>query len=203
MNEFDRWFRDGGDSQFRYNYNLNENSLVLDVGGYEGNFASTIFEKYKCNVWVFEPLRGYFENLEKKFEHNPKIKLFNFGLSNKNKKLKIFESDDATSLFIESENFEEIEVKSINDFILENKLEKIDLLKLNIEGAEFDVLNDLIANKKLRIINNLQVQFHSFIENAIEKRNIIRNELIKEHNETFCYEFVWENWELDKDKVIY
>ena len=126
MNEFDRWFRDGGDSQFRYNYNLNEDSIVFDVGGYEGRFAKTIFDKFKCNVWVFEPMKSYFANLEKKFENNDKIKLFNFGLSNKNEKLKIFESNDATSLFITSNNFELIEVKSISDFISENKLDKID-----------------------------------------------------------------------------
>ena len=42
MNEFDRWFNDGGDLRYRYNYDLNNESIVFDVGGYEGNFSQKI-----------------------------------------------------------------------------------------------------------------------------------------------------------------
>ena len=46
---------------------------------------------------------------------------------------------------------------------------------------------------------NIQVQFHDFvIENAEERVNNIRKALSLTHVQTWCYEFVWENWELRK-----
>ena len=31
----------------RYEYALTQDSIVFDIGGYEGRFASTIYNKYK------------------------------------------------------------------------------------------------------------------------------------------------------------
>ena len=41
-----QWFKDNGDKTHRLNYNLNEKSIVFDLGGYEGQWASDIFSKY-------------------------------------------------------------------------------------------------------------------------------------------------------------
>ena len=52
--EFDkaiqRWFRDKGDQTLRLNYDLNEHSVVFDLGGYEGQWSADIFQRYQCNV---------------------------------------------------------------------------------------------------------------------------------------------------------
>ena len=37
------WLADNGDKTYRLDYNLNENSVVFDLGGYEGQWASDIF----------------------------------------------------------------------------------------------------------------------------------------------------------------
>ena len=50
------WVRDNGDHTLRLDYDLNEDSIVFDVGGYRGDFTSAIFNKYNCNVYVFEPV---------------------------------------------------------------------------------------------------------------------------------------------------
>ena len=36
------WFKDDGDNTLRINYNLDETSLVVDLGGYEGTFSQKI-----------------------------------------------------------------------------------------------------------------------------------------------------------------
>lgn len=43
--EVRRWFRDKGDSTLRLDYPLNADSIVLDVGGYKGDFSALIHEK--------------------------------------------------------------------------------------------------------------------------------------------------------------
>jgi FkbM family methyltransferase len=200
MNEFDRWFSDGGDLRYRYDYDLNKDSIVFDVGGYEGTFSKKINDDFGCNIFIFEPMKYYHDLILNKFIFDPNIKVHNFGLSKLTEDIKIFHSGDASSIFKESDSYEIVTLKNISDFINDNNITKIDLLKINIEGSEYDLLERLIECDKLNIIDNIQVQFHSFVPNCVERRNSIREHLRKTHDETYCYEFVWENWKIKNKK---
>lgn len=48
----DKWFKDKGDSTLRVNYNLSEDSIVVDVGGYIGEWTLEIFQRYNCNIYI-------------------------------------------------------------------------------------------------------------------------------------------------------
>ena len=63
-----KWFADGGDDKFRYNYNLTEQSIVIDAGGYKGTFAKKIHDMYKCSIYVYEPYAPFFEHIKNQFE---------------------------------------------------------------------------------------------------------------------------------------
>jgi hypothetical protein len=67
-------------------------------------------------------------------------------------------------------------------------------MKINIEGAEFAVLSDLISSGLISKIENIQVQFHEFFQNSWKLRDQIRLELGKTHQESWNYPFVWESW---------
>jgi hypothetical protein len=59
--EIERWFSDSGDVYRRLNYpEMNNNSLVMDLGGYIGNFTESIYSRYNCKVMVFEPVNRYY-----------------------------------------------------------------------------------------------------------------------------------------------
>ena len=45
-----KWFKDEGDTLLRLNYPLTSDSVVFDLGGYQGDFAADIFKKYKSNT---------------------------------------------------------------------------------------------------------------------------------------------------------
>jgi FkbM family methyltransferase len=191
-----KWFQDDGDKTLRLNYPLNENSIVFDIGGYEGKFADEIFKKYQSTVYIFEPVSKFYDAICKRFEGNPKIKVFNFGLSNQDNEILISLCDDASSIHTQGINKEKIQLKSINDFIVKNNIQYINLMKINIEGGEYQILPALIDLSFIKNIENLQVQFHTFIPNATEMRNNIRKELAKTHQLTYDYYFIWENWKL-------
>jgi hypothetical protein len=38
------------------------------------------------------------------------------------------------------------------------------------------------------------VQFHEFVDDAARQRSELRRQLEHTHEESWCYEFVWENW---------
>lgn len=193
------WFAVKGDETLRLNYDLNENSLVFDIGGYKGEFAGDIFCKYNSSIFVFEPVNSFFQIIQNKFVKNPKVKVFNFGLAGRYEQLQISMSDNASSVFLKTEDSETIQLKSIVHFIQENNIQFVDLIKINIEGGEYELLESLIENNLITVFKNIQVQFHDFLlEDGKERMNKIQESLSKTHEITYQYEFVWENWQLKK-----
>ena len=81
------------------NYDLNKESIVIDAGGYQGWFAENIHNKYKCKVYIFEPVKIFYDEISKKFGGNPDVKVFNFGLGAVTQKHKINIKKDGTSLY--------------------------------------------------------------------------------------------------------
>ena len=68
MNEVAKFLAEKGDYTLRLNYNLDKDSIVIDAGGYKGWFAENIYNKYKCNVYVFEPVKEYYDLIVNKFK---------------------------------------------------------------------------------------------------------------------------------------
>lgn len=198
--QFDRvqpWFAANGDATLRLKYDLNENSIVFDLGGYKGEFASDIYNKFSPTIYVFEPILSFYEIIKNKFSHNKKVKSFHFGLSNIEEKMNISLADNSSSVYIKSDETETIQLKSIVEFIESNKIEKVDLIKINIEGGEYGVLESLLESNLISKFTNIQVQFHDFIiPNAKQRMNAIQEKLSITHKLTYQYEFVWENWQL-------
>ena len=192
------WFSDNGDKTLRLDYELNNDSIVFDLGGYEGQWASDIFSKYWCFIYVFEPVEKFFNKIEQRFSKNEKIFVHQFGLSNDNKKEKISIDGDSSSSFKTKDVGEYgkyIELVSAIDFIKKHEISIIHLMKINIEGGEYDLLEHLVETGFINNIINIQVQFHDFVPNAKLRMNKIQQELSKTHSLTYQYPFVWENWQ--------
>jgi len=69
-------------------------------------------------------------------------------------------------------------------------------MKINIEGSEYDLLEHLLETNYVKIIKNIQVQFHDFVPNAEKRMKRIQEKLQKTHYLTYQYPFVWENWRI-------
>lgn len=191
------WFKIDGDKTLRLNYDLNENSIVFDVGGYKGQWSSDIYSMYDCRIFIFEPVKEFAENIKRRFQKNKKIKVFPFGLSSRTIKTKMLLSKDGSSAMLNGQDNELVDLIKASDFIQNNNIENIDLIKINIEGGEYDLLENLIEAKLIKRIKKIQIQFHDFVPNAEVRMKKIQKQLEKTHHLTYQYEFVWENWELN------
>lgn len=190
-----RWRSDQGDATLRQEYPLSESSVVLDLGGFRGQWASDIFSRYRCEVFVFEPVQSFFEFIEKRFKANPKVKAFKFGLGGKTRQEEIYINADGSSVIRAAKEKASIEIVDIDTWLFDNKIEAIDLIKINIEGGEYELLERMIEKNITLKVRNLQIQFHDFFPDAGARMNTIRSKLSKTHRQTYCYEFIWENWE--------
>lgn len=192
-----KWFADQGDETLRLDYPLNTDSVVFDVGGYLGDYADAIHKKFGCRVYVFEPVPMFYEECVKRFNNNPSITCFNYGLSSVSGWFEMRLDDNGSSFkTIEGGTLQQAQIRAISEVISDLDINKIDLIKINIEGGEFDLLPAIIDSGLINRIKYVQVQFHNFITHAVENRLAICNSLEKTHREMWNYEFVWESWEL-------
>ena len=150
---------------------------------------------------MFEPVTEFFEVIKNRFKNNSKIKVFNFGLSDSNTTVEIGLDADRTSIHsIDGKNIETIKLKKIDEVMLNNNVEYVNLLKINIEGGEFPLLKYCIINKLTNKFENIQVQFHTFVNFAVQKRAAIQKKLNETHFLTYNYNFVWENWQIGEQR---
>lgn len=196
-----KWFADNGDNTLSVSYPLNEKSIVVDLGGYHGVWADYIYRKYNSNIYILEPVADFFNILKNKFINNNKFHLLNCGVSAKKEIKNIYINGDGSSTKNDNSNnnikLNSIECKFItfNDMLDHFKIDKIDLLQINIEGDEYELLKYLIENCLLDRIVNIQIQFHFNVDKCMEKRNdIIKSFLENGFKLNFDYPFVWESW---------
>lgn len=189
-----KWVIADGDKTHRLNYDLNSNSVVVDAGGYHGEWSESIYNLYNSNIFILEPIKIYYENILNKFSSNDKVKVLNYGLSESDRDIEINLDRDSSSIYKPGIGTETIKVLTIDKFLNQNNISKIDLIKINIEGAEYELLEDIISKGIHNKIDNIQVQFHVFINDCETRRNKIREMLSETHECTYNYDFIWENW---------
>lgn len=190
----DRWYSDHGDTTLRVDYPLSTDSVVFDVGGYIGDWTDAIATRYNPWVFVFEPVPSFAAGISARFSGNPKIRVFDFGLYDRNETDTIRVDGDKSGLFVASKNSIEIQLRDISDFVRAQDIRHIDLIKINIEGAEYRLLKRMIDQRIVELCTDIQVQFHSFYPESEKLREEIQLALSRTHQLTYEYPFVWENW---------
>ncbi len=189
------WFRDRGDTTLRLEYPLTSGSLVFDVGGFRGDWAQAILERYDATVFIFEPLPSLQPLLLERFANSSNVRVFCFGLYDSSCTETIAMIDDQSSIFkVSTHATAKIRLVDIAEFVQTNEIQRIDLVKINIEGAEYRLLNRMLDTGIADHCQDIQIQFHTFYPNAATERAAIRQRLSRTHCLTYDYPFVWENW---------
>jgi FkbM family methyltransferase len=198
MNDFKniikKWFDDNADYSHRLNYNLNKDSIVIDLGGYKGWFTEQINNKFGCKIFCFEPVEQYAALIKDKFINFKNILVFPMAISIKNGKDVMSVDGDASSMHIKTDNMIEINCITLDKIMLDYNINQIDLIKINIEGEEYALLEYMVKNKLIKKCINIQIQFHK-IKDYETKYKYIKEQLEKTHHLTYNYPFVFENWE--------
>lgn len=180
----------------RLDYPLGGDSIVVDAGAYEGVFARQLFDKFGCRIVALEPVGSFYQTCVERFAGNPKVTVLKFGVSAQPFTDKIFINKDASSRFIEASQCELCSFLPLSDIMASAKIDRIDLLKINIEGAEYAVLEDVVSSNLIEKIRFLQVQFHGGKEYTPERLASIRGSLDKTHHCTWRWSpMTWESWE--------
>ena len=190
------WYQTAGYGDLRFEYDLGTDSQVFDLGGYEGQWASDIHARYGCAVQVFEPVEEFAENIRRRFARNPRITVHPLGLGSADTTVRIGLGADGSSAFREAPQVRPGRLVTAAGFLEQNGVTHIDLMKINIEGGEYDLLEHILDTGWVARIRDIQVQFHDFVPDAEARMRAIQGRLQQTHVLTYQIEFVWENWRL-------
>ncbi len=177
---------------------LKKGDIVIDAGAYPGDYAVYASRKVgiKGKVICFEPDPKNRRILKRNLDNE---KMGNFiivpkGLWNENKKLKLSYSDGLHSS-LNVDRGEEIEVVRLDDEIKKLGIKKVNVIKMDIEGAEVQAvqgaINTLKRNKPYIIIASYHIvdgkTTSFFLEKFLQKLGYKTKSDFKKHLTTFAW----------------
>ena len=148
---------------------IKNNSIVLDLGANRGEFSKTISEKFGCKVYAVEPVPRLFELIEE----TAFVKKVLAAAASKSGILDIYlPEDECATTYNKKRGVNEKSIKveafSLGDLMRKFGINKIDLIKMDIEGEEIPILESL-EPEELRKINQWTIEFHDFLYPEMHK----------------------------------
>lgn len=184
----------GGEAR-RYEFKLDRQSLLMDLGGYKGHFVLEVLKQHECRLWVFEAMPEYAARLTRRLGRIPGVRIFPYGLAGADQSALLRVDEDASSVFEgDSARSVRIKLRSIVAFLNKARPRRIDVLKVNIEGGEYELLERLVESPWMKKVGVLQVQFHPFVPGALGRMKAIQAQLSKTHVLQWGFPMVWEQW---------
>jgi len=123
--------------------------VIWDIGANIG-FATLYFKKQypQSNIYAFEPQKDNFRLLERNTAGLPTVTLCEYALGKENDKVKLAaKSERSTNSFSTVLHGDEhltadvVTVRSVGDVLQEHDDTGVDLIKIDTEGAEYDILS--------------------------------------------------------------
>ena len=170
--------------------NITHKEVIVDVGANIGDFSIFLSKKAK-KIYSFEPIPKVYKKFKKNIALNKikNIKAYNLAISNKDGILKMTNPENSVVSKLDSNG--QLNVKTISWNKLDKMTpEKIDLLKIDIEGGEYLLINQ---PKILDKVDEIRMELHLNNENEKlkclklikileSKKFIIPKHIIKEIN---------------------
>jgi FkbM family methyltransferase len=166
------------------------NPVVIFDGGANIGKYSLVLSKYMpdCKIYAFEPVKNTFRELSENIKELKNVTPVNKGLYSETvfKEINLFSSHTHSSLFdikgisYESTDKTTIELVRGDDYMTENGIEKIDFLKLDLEGAEYDAIKGFETAFRSKKIKAVQFEY-GYINISTKKLLIDYYTLLQEY----------------------
>lgn len=160
--------------EYTRRFKINPNDTVVDLGAHIGSFS--VFASKKAvlgKVFAYEPSPENFKYLteNKKLNSLSNLLIFNYAVagSKRNLNLYINEGDSGENSIYKTDAVKSIKISAVSlpQIFEENKISKIDFLKIDVEGAEYEILLNT-PKKYLNKIEKIAMEYH---DNVAPKHN--------------------------------
>ena len=161
---------------------LEDCRVVFDVGANEGKWTEEVLRmKSNLEVHCFEPSPSIFARLQQRLRF-PNVHLVQKGLSADEEERAFFPEEISvyqgfgvghTTTTRTGVVTETVSLTTLSNYIKENNVQRVDLMKLDVEGHELQVLRGGLTDFKTGRIKRLYFEYHgTFIKSGIFLRDI-------------------------------
>jgi FkbM family methyltransferase len=145
--------------------NNKKDLVIMDVGS---NIGVTVqyFKDFAKKVYAIEPSSQHFEALEanKEFNNWDNVEVFNMAIADKDGEMMLNTLDSNKTCHSLINNYgqggEMVKTQAFDTFFEENKIEKVDFMKFDVEGAEDMILRSEGFKKIADKVQSIEVEFH-------------------------------------------
>ena len=187
----------GFDRFHYYRADLDSSSVAVDVGAFTGEVAEKLRSLYDCEVHAYEPNPELFPQLEAQFAEDPRVHAHPYGLGSADATLSMQLIGLGSSVYGPDDPdvaVAEVQIRDVATVLDQLGVAQVDYLKLNIEGAEFDLLDRFLDAGWQHRTRYLLIQFHEWYPRAHLRRWQLRRRLRKTHDQVWCYPWIHELW---------
>lgn len=179
------WYDVDGDNTYAITWPLTKDSVVFEVGAYEGRWAKQIINKYHCVVHAFEPQYwAVAKLLILQATGYEQLVVYPYALGNRDitqLPMGEFETDACSFLLPKQRKQGYGEMREACNAINEvSGTQQIDLMMMNIEGYEYELINYMISCGAIERVERLCVQWHEFADPSGVMYKVVRDKLFQE-----------------------
>jgi FkbM family methyltransferase len=177
---------------------IGEVKTILDVGANVGAASIYFAVSYpEAKVYAFEPASSPFSWLQKNIVPFANVHAFPFGFYECDKRTALYHGcGDSVESSIHASartraDSEEVDLRSPHDFLREQEIERIDILKIDTEGCELPILHAL--RRYLPAVKVVYVEYHSELDRRLldsmmaETHVLWRGQVCLVYRGEFCY----------------
>ncbi len=173
---------------------VRQGDVVLDIGGYLGDWSADMTKRYSVLSHVFEPHPGFAAAMTERFTDYADVHVHAYAVGSNDGSLELSDQANASSALISDGPTVQGSVRALGSVIQELALTDIAVVKMNIEGGEYDLLPAMIECGFIQRVDRLAVQFHKYSPDDVARRDAIPEGLSRTHLCEWAYPFVWEQW---------
>ncbi len=147
-----------------HGFDLCESDKIIDIGAHIGLF--TLFASQFCKngkIYCFEPVRENYDLLLSNVTLNniSNVSTFNVAVTDKTSTVKIFLNKDESghSMFAHGFNSIEVQATTLKNIFDENNILTCDFIKMDCEGAEYDIIRSL-PQEYFTKIKRMIIEYH-------------------------------------------
>lgn len=188
------WACDRGEELLRVDYPLTKTSVVFDVGAHVGKWSEAIWDRHRCRVFAFEPVMDHCRRASERLEGKAEA-VYRVGLGATLADREMCVNWDASSALLPQKGPRiVVPFWTVGYAMKVADVAEIDLLKLNVEGAEFEIMESLLTSSLIAKIGFIQVQYHQGVERGEERYRAIVAKLQETHLKQWDYGWMWSSW---------
>ena len=159
--------------------NIDNLNNVIDIGANVGLFSLYMLNKRNCKfIHCIEPTKKAHDQLETVLKDEKRCKLHKIAIHNFSGVSKIKSCNDNSTIsgFLDNVHpytkddlkSEIVNVSTLGIFLKEHSLERIDLIKLDVEGVEYEIIENL-SDEDLLKCDKYLIEYHWAISKDINK----------------------------------